>query len=100
MGGVGPFAQTHARLRNSHRMPRTTNDNISELTSTMVRTRLNNCRLILQISMTLSQNELKLKQLDKKLSGKTLDAFCKCYFHHGDSNHIFSSAGQDFEILR
>ncbi|SDI18579.1 transposase, partial [Nitrosomonas sp. Nm132] len=31
----------------------------------------------------------------KKLSGKTLDAFCKCYFHHGDSNHIFGSAWQD-----
>ncbi|SDY85776.1 hypothetical protein [Nitrosomonas sp. Nm58] len=35
----------------------------------------------------------------KKLSGKTLDAFCKCYFHHGDSNHIFGSAGQDLEVL-
>jgi hypothetical protein len=35
----------------------------------------------------------------KKLSGKTLDAFCKRYFHHGDSNHIFGSAGQDLEVL-
>ena len=35
----------------------------------------------------------------KKLSGKILDAFCKCYFHHGDSNHVFGSSRQDFEIL-
>ncbi len=35
----------------------------------------------------------------KKLSGKTLDTLCKCYFHHGDTNHIFSRTGQDFEIL-
>ncbi|SDI17833.1 hypothetical protein SAMN05428952_11074, partial [Nitrosomonas sp. Nm132] len=42
----------------------------------------------------LSRVHLSLFQTEK-LSGKTLDAFCKCYFHHGDSNHIFGSAWQD-----
>jgi hypothetical protein len=27
--------------------------------------------------------------LFKKLPGKTLNIFCKSYFDHGDSNHIF-----------
>lgn len=42
---------------------------------------------------------VEIVDLSKKLSGKILDAFCKCYFHHGDSNHVFGSSRQDFEIL-
>ena len=43
--------------------------------------------------------QLTRLEIPKKLSGKILDAFCKCYFHHGDSNHVFGSSRQDFEIL-
>ncbi len=36
----------------------------------------------------------------KKLSGKTLNAFCKRYFQHSNANHIFSSGCKYFEVFR
>ena len=36
----------------------------------------------------------------KKLSGKTLNAFCKRYFQHSNANHIFGSGSKYFEVFR
>lgn len=42
----------------------------------------------------------KLYELgNKKLSGKTLNTFCKCYFQHGNPNHIFRSGRQHFKVF-
>jgi hypothetical protein len=35
----------------------------------------------------------------KKLSGKILNAFCKCYFQHSNSNQIFSSGWNYFKVF-
>ncbi len=36
----------------------------------------------------------------KKLSGKTLNAFCKRYFQHSNANNIFGSGSKYFEVFR
>jgi len=40
-----------------------------------------------------------LDELIKKLSGKSLNTFCKCYFDHGDADNIFGGSGQHLEIF-
>ncbi len=48
----------------------------------------------------LSDNNLFGLIYGKKLSGKTLNAFCKRYFQHSNANHIFGSGSKYFEVFR